>query len=33
LDSLENLILLYTREIIRGGWLPPIGHVQSECSS
>jgi hypothetical protein len=33
LDGLENLVLLDAREIIRGGWLPPAGHVESECSS
>ena len=33
LDSLKNLVLSDAREIIRGGWLPPVGHVQTECSS
>jgi hypothetical protein len=33
LDRLENLVLLDSGEIVGGGGLPPVGHVESECSS
>jgi hypothetical protein len=33
LDGFENLVLFDASEIIRSAWLPPVGHVESECSS